>query len=43
MGTKLTINSVQPGHAGEYRCALEVQDGIYLYSDFAELNYLGEG
>jgi hypothetical protein len=43
MGTKLTIDSVQPGHAGEYRCVLEVQDGIYLYSDFAELNYLGEG
>ena len=40
---KLTIAAVQPGHAGQYRCALLVQDDIYLYSNYGELVYLGEG
>ena len=39
----LRINGVVADNAGEYRCAYEVQDDVYLYSDFGELDYLEEG
>ena len=39
----LTVSGVQADNEGEYRCAYEVQEGLYLYSDFGELDYLGQG
>ena len=39
----LIIDGVQSDNAGEYRCAYEIQEGLYLYSDYGELEYLGEG
>ena len=37
------IDGVVADNAGEYRCAYEIQEDIYLYSDYGELDYLGEG
>ena len=39
----LIIDGVQADNAGEYRCAYEIQEGLYLYSDYGYLEYLGEG
>lgn len=42
-GNNLSINGVVSENAGKYRCAFEVEEDVYLFSNPGELEYLGEG